>query len=229
VTVVVLQPSYLPWLGYFDQMRRADVFVFYDDVQYDRDGWRNRNRIRTRQGWQWLTVPVMLKGRFGSLIGEIEIDNRSDWARKHLLSLEQSYARAPYLDSTYSALHAILSRGWEKLVDLNLALVTTLAEALGLRPTFKRSSELEAKGNQSQRLVAMCRELGADRYLTGDAASRYLDPALFAEAEIAVDYQNYRHPVYPQLHGEFIPYLSVVDLIFNCGPESPRYLKGDNP
>ncbi|MCI0411075.1 MAG: WbqC family protein, partial [Acidobacteria bacterium] len=227
--VAILQPSYLPWLGYFDQMRRVDVFVHYDDVQYDRDSWRNRNRIRTQQGWQWLTVPVRLGGRFGSSICEVEVDNRSDWARKHLLSLEQAYARARYVKQYLPRLESILSRKWERLVELNLALTAELASTLGLRAETRRSSGLQSRGSRTERLVAICRELGATHYLTGDAAKSYLDEPAFAQAGITVEYQSYRHPAYPQLHGGFIPYLSVVDLIFNCGPESLPMLKGDNP
>lgn len=227
--LAILQPSYLPWLGYFDQMRRVDAFVYYDDVQYDRDGWRNRNRIRTRQGWQWLTVPVRLGGRFGSLISDVEIDNRNNWARKHIMSLQQAYARAPFVTEYLPRLEAILSRPWEKLVELNLALTEELSAMLGFRPVTRRSSELAARGEASERLLAICRELSADHYLTGDAARSYLDESLFARAGIRVEYQSYRHPVYPQVHGEFVSHLSVVDLIFNCGPESARILKGDNP
>jgi hypothetical protein len=229
VTVVVLQPSYLPWLGYFDQMRRADVFVHYDDVQYDRDGWRNRNRIRTRQGWQWLSVPVRLGGRFGQSVSEVEVDNRSLWSRKHLMSIEQSYARARHLADYLPRLAAVLSRPWAKLVDLNLALTAELADMLGLRPAVRRSSELGVPGSRCERLVAICRAVGADHYLTGDAAKDYLDEELFARAGIRVEYQQYQHPVYPQLHGDFVSHLSVVDLLCNCGPESLAILKGRNP
>lgn len=227
--VVVLQPSYLPWLGYFDQMRRADVFVYYDDVQYDRGGWRNRNRIRTHQGWQWLTVPVKLKGRFGCLIRDAEIDNRTPWARKHLESVRQSYAKAPYSRDVLPLLESLLRRSWNGLSELNIDLTEKLANAIGLSVKTVRSSELGVEGSRSERLVGICKHLGATQYLTGDAAAAYLEHELFEREDIEVEYQNYRHPTYPQIHGEFTPFLSAVDLLFNCGPQSLDILKGDNP
>jgi len=227
--LVVLQPSYLPWLGYFDQMRRADVFVFYDDVQYDRESWRNRNRIKTREGWQWLTVPVRLGGRFGSAIVDVEIDERRDWRRKHLMTLAQSYARAPYLKRYLEGIERILLARGARLVDLNIELTRYLSDELGLTTRCLRSSELGVAGARSERLVDICRALQATHYLTGDAARSYLDETLFEEAGIRVEYHGYRHPSYSQLHGEFLPYMSVVDLLFNCGEDSLEVLKGGDP
>jgi len=226
--IVVLQPSYLPWLGYFDQINRADVFVFYDDVQYDKNGWRNRNRIKTPQGWQWITVPVVTKNRFGASINEIEIDSRTDWAAKHMKTLAQNYSRSPCFKEYISMFEGVYSKGWEKIADLDIAFIEAISEALGIKTAFVRSSELDIKGDRIERLLEICLKFGAEHYLTGDSARDYMDEELFASRGIEVEYQNYIHPVYPQLHGEFLSHLSIVDLLFNCGPESLSIISKGN-
>jgi hypothetical protein len=225
-TVVVLQPGYLPWLGFFDQLRRSDVFVYYDDVQYDRHGWRNRNRIKTRQGPLWLTVPVMTGGHHGQTIMDAAIDNRMPWARKHLAAISQNYARAPYLAEYLPQLEALLLRQWLRLVDLDIAAVGLMCEWLGIERKIVCASQLGIDGHRSERLLGICRHFNADCYLSGDSAQNYLNLALFADAGVRVEWQNYHHPVYPQLHGEFLPYLSALDLVLNVGPESISILEG---
>jgi WbqC-like protein family len=222
--VVVLQPSYLPWLGYFAQMHRSDVFVLYDDVQYDKHSWRNRNRIKTAQGMQWLTVPVRTKGCSYPTIREVEIDNATDWRRKHLLTLRQSYARAAYFDETMGVLQPLYERDWTRLLDLNVAFLSALAEVLGLRREICFASELDVPGDRVQRLIDICKRLAANCFYEGAAGRDYIDDALFRAAGVDIEYQDYQHPVYPQLHGEFVPHLSVVDLLFNCGPRSLEIL-----
>lgn len=217
-TLVVLQPGYLPWLGYFDQLRRADVFIHYDDVQFDKNGWRNRNRIKTANGVQWLSVPV----RHGlDRLTDIAIDNRRDWRRKHLAGVAQAYAGAPFVGRYLPELEEVLGgRQWDRLVDLDIALVERMCAWLGLERQIVRSSELDVAGERSERLLALCRHVGATTYLSGDAARSYLDLEMFRDAGIRVEWQSYRHPTYAQRHGEFVPYLSALDLIFNCGPDS---------
>jgi hypothetical protein len=222
----VLQPGYLPWLGFFDQMRRADVFVYYDDVQYDKHGWRNRNRIKTHEGARWLTVPVRHSGLGTPRILDVEIDDRTAWARKHVATLRQAYARAPYAGEYLPALEALLSRPWKQLVDLDIAAVSALAAMFGITSRVERSSELGIRGARSERLVRICEHFGARTYLSGNAAKEYLDVGLFERHGITVEWQEFAHPVYAQQHGEFVPYLSAVDLLLNCGPESRRVLEG---
>lgn len=219
--MVVLQPGYLPWLGFFDQLHRADVFVYYDDVQYDKHGWRNRNRIKTQAGPTWLTVPVLHSGHGVQRILDVEIDARTAWQRKHVASIRQAYARAPYCDRYLSELEEVLQRKWERLVDLDIACVELLARWLGLKRQIERSSMLGIGGERSERLLNVCLHFGASRYVSGDAAQTYLDVALFERHGIAVEWQRFVHPVYPQLHGEFLPFLSALDLVFNCGDEAP--------
>lgn len=226
-TVAVLQPGYLPWLGFFDQMIRCDVFVYYDDVQFDKHGWRNRNRIKTPSGPQWLTVPVLHTGRHGQPINETRIDDRLPWARKHVGSIRQNYAKAPYLADYLPDLEALLFRPWIFLVDLDLAVVDLMCRWFKIERRVERASELGIEGEKSGRLLEICKRFSADRYLSGDAAQDYLDLELFARHSVAVDWQSYRHPVYPQLHGEFMPYLSALDLVLNAGAESEIILKGE--
>jgi WbqC-like protein family len=217
-TLVVLQPSYLPWLGYFDQMRKADVFVWYDDVQFDKNGWRNRNRIKCPKGPLWLTVPVLHKGRGLQAINTIEIDNSKSWRRKHLLSIQQFYARAPFIESFVPRLAEILNQSWHLLVDLDIATTTWLACELGIKTRRYRASQLEIEGDRNGRLINLCHHFGANRYLSGGSARHYLDVSRFAAAGVEVNWHCYKHPDYFQLHGEFVPYLSALDVLLNVGP-----------
>lgn len=219
-TLVVLQPSYLPWLGYFDQMQKADIFVWYDDVQFDKNGWRNRNRVKSPKGAQWLTVPVLQSGRAEQPINEVEIDNRQPWRRKQLSSIEQWYARAPFTADMIPRLRQIIERPWERLVDLDVAVIDWMAGELGISTPRHRSSALGIGGDRHSRLIKLCRHFGATRYLSGDAARDYLDVPLFEQSGISVQWHGYRHPQYPQLHGQFLPQLSALDLLLNVGPGS---------
>jgi len=219
-TLVVLQPSYLPWLGYLDQMAKADAFVWYDDVQFDKHGWRNRNRIKSPKGPLWLTVPVLHTGRALQSINSVEIDSRQPWAAKHLRSIEQSYARAPFLASTLPKLSEILLQPWKLLVDLNIATTKWLAEEFAITTPLYRSSALTIAGDRNERLINLCRHFGATRYVSGDAARSYLDVEAFSAAGIEVVWHSYRHPEYPQLHGAFVPQLSALDLLLNLGPSA---------
>jgi predicted house-cleaning noncanonical NTP pyrophosphatase (MazG superfamily) len=220
-TLVVLQPGYLPWLGFFDQMRRADIFIYYDDVQYDKNGWRNRNRIKSPKGEpHWLTVPVRVES-LSQLILETEIDNRQPWARKHVGTIRQFYARAPFLKRYLAELEEFLEgRRWERLLDLDMGVIELMCRWLGLKRETLLSSELNAKGERSERLLNMCLRVGATRYLSGQAAQSYLDVELFERNRIEVLWQTYEHPVYAQQHGEFLPFLSALDLLLNCGDDS---------
>ncbi len=224
-TLAVLQPGYLPWLGFFDQVARADVFVIYDDVQYDHGGWRNRNRVKSRDSVVWLTVPVLHSNRMGQSIDTVEIAPNTHWARKHLTTIAQAYARAPFLLRYLPELEAILMRPWQRLVDLDMALIASLCGWLDLNPPEQRASTLGIAGGRSSRLIALCQHFGADTYLSGNAAKSYLDIGAFAAAGISVEWQNYSHPVYPQQHGPFVSHLSVLDLLLNVGPDSARLVR----
>ena len=225
-TVAILQPGYLPWLGFFDQMARADVFVYYDDVQYDKHGWRNRNRIKIPGGFAWLTVPILHKGRDHPRINEILIDNSKDWKRKHLRTLQQYYARSAHAPSYLRELERLLEPAWAMLAELDIAIIELMRGWLSIRTRAVRSSTLGIGGGQSERLLHICRHFGATTYLSGASARGYLDVQLFEAENVCVEWQDYDHPIYPQQHGAFIPYLSAVDLVLNVGKESPLLLRG---
>ncbi len=225
-TLAVLQPGYLPWAGYFDQMMRADIFVHYDDVQFDKNGWRNRNRLKGPRGPVWLTVPVRHDG-LEQRIDRTRIDNAQDWARKHVATLNQLLARTPHGDAYLPALSALLLQGWDRLVDLDLAIAGLIAGWFGIDTPTWRASALGIGGDRNDRLLALCRHFGADRYLSGAAARDYLDVARFAAAGITVEFQDFAHPVHPQRFGPFVSHLAAVDLIANAWP--PGWRLADHP
>jgi hypothetical protein len=225
-TVAILQPGFLPWLGFFDQMLRCDVFVYYDDVQFDKHGWRNRNRIKAPSGPLWVTIPILHSGKQGQRIIDAEVDNNKSWARKIIATIRQNYARAPHVAFYLPELEQVLAAPWCFLVDLDLAIVDLMCRWFELRRPVFRASALGIAGSKSGRLLSICQHFSATKYLSGNAAQSYLDVALFQSAGIAVEWQNYRHPTYPQLHGDFIPYLSALDLVLNAGRDSIPILRG---
>lgn len=221
-TVAVLQPSYLPWLGALEQIARADVFVFYDDVQFDKNGWRNRNRIRTHgdPGWSWLTVPVKLPHAFPPL-GEVEIDARVPWGRKHRRTLEMAYASAPHR-AELERFVPLFESTTTSLLELAMQSTRMLAEVLGLTRSIMRSSQLGIAGERSARLLEICKSLGATDYYSGKAAEDYLDVALFEREGIRVAFQDFVHPVYEQCHKPFISHLSAIDALLCAGSKRTR-------
>lgn len=217
--VAVHQPQYLPWLGYFDKIRRADRFCYLDNVQYKKNDWQNRNRIKTARGWQWLTVPVQY--RFPQKISEVTINNTVNWKNKHLQSLVTNYNRAPFFKKFAKLFEEVYSKDWVFLSELNIALIERLKAAFGLdRAPAVKSSELSLREDPTDRLIDICRKLKADAYLSGQDGVKYLDLGRFEQSGIQVIIQEFVHPVYPQLFKKFQPRMSVVDLLFNCGPES---------
>jgi len=223
--IAILQPGYLPWLGFFDQELSVDLFVLYDDVQYDRRGWRNRNRIKTPKGPVWLTVPVEQKGKYHQLIREVKIDNTRPWKRKHLRTIETFYTKAPYFEKLFPQFERILAQEWEYLWELDLKVIEWLNELIGVKTPIVLASQLSASGAKSERLLDICTKLGAKEYYSGAAAKYYLDIELFKRAGIEVFFQEYEHPVYPQLHGDFISHLSVIDLLMVALGETQRIIK----
>lgn len=225
--MVILQPGYLPWTGYFDMMDKCDLFVHHVDVQYDKQSWRNRNRIRTEAGWSWLSVPVELTGYSTGLIMDIRIDNTKAWARKHLNLLTQNYRRAPYFDRYAGLFESALLSGWELLSDLDLHMAGLLMRELGLNTRTMLSTEFDLEGLKAEdRVLEICRQAGATEYLNGPAGKILYTPERFEAAGIALTWHDYRHPEYMQQYPGFVPYLSVVDLLFNHGPDSMDIIRG---
>ena len=225
--VAVHQPQYLPWIGYFDKMRRADVFCYLNDVQYKKNEWQNRNRIKTAQDWQWLTVPV--RYRFPEKINEVQINNTTQWSKKHLQALKTNYSRAPYFKSYISIFEDTFSRDWEFISELNIHLIERLKDVLQMQEkTTIISSELTLREEPTDRLIDICKALGADSYLAGQGGTGYMDAARFEKNGLKVIMQEFDHPVYSQLFGDFQSHLSIVDLLFNCGPESMDMIRRAN-
>jgi hypothetical protein len=227
---VILQPSYIPWRGFFHQIQKSDVFVFYDDVQFDRHGWRNRNRIKTPRGPEWLTIPVSSKGHVleQTPINEIRICWSQDWSRKHRLTLEQHYRRAPFFEKYRDLLAGFFSRREELLADFTIEFTMALAAELGLGGRqFVRSSSLGATGTKTDRLLGVLRKLGATHYISGPSARAYLEMGKLAAAGITVEFMAYSYPEYLQLYPPYDPQVSILDLLLMTGPEAPQFIWGE--
>jgi len=222
------QPNYIPWPGYFAKASRCDIFVLLDSVQFPRGAsFVNRNRIKAPSGKSlWLTVPVKKKGRGLQSIGEILINNETNWRRKHELSLIHAYSRAPYFRDHFQFLVETYGKDWVRLLDLNTTILEYTAKAIGLQTQFKLSSELGAEGKGTDLLVQICKNLGGDTYLSGSAGRKYLNEQKFRDCGISLSYFQYYPTAYPQLWGDFIANLSVLDLLFNCGERALRALLG---
>ncbi len=220
LTVACHQPNYLPWLGYFDKMAKADVFVYLDDVQMLRGrGWENRNRVRRGEDWIWLTVPVKRKGRGLQALNMVEIDHATSWIDKHLESLRHAYSRTPFFESHRQALEQIYAARPDRLVDLNLALIEYGRAQWGLTGRVVLSSSLGVTTTGSARLMNIVAGLGGDTYLSGGGDDGYLDPGLFSAEGVGVLKQNFQHPSYPQHgHDAFLSGLAFLDALFNLGP-----------
>lgn len=221
--VVISQPMYFPWVGMLEQIRLADTFVFYDDVQFSKGSFTNRVQLKSAQGVRWMTIP--LRGlRLGQRIDEVEVDDRTDWRDRHHDLLRQACPGAPFLDDALALLDGVLNLRTSSLCELARASMLASAEYFGLTQsrTFLDASGLGLGGAKSSRVLDICARLGAARYVTGHGASRYLDHALFEAEGIAVDYMDYRLLPYPQRHGAFTPYVSALDLVANRGREGAR-------
>jgi len=225
----ILQPSYIPWRGAFHIVQKCDVFVFYDDVQYDKHGWRNRNRVKTAQGTRWLTIPVLHKGNVAqhTPVNQIRVNPDDDWERRHWQTLRQSYARAPFFERTAALVEPFYSRKVDLLADFTIDLTVALAGQLGLGDRrFLRASSLGVAGEKTDRLLAILAKVGATHYVSGPSARAYLDEAAFAAAGIGLEYMSYDYPAYQQLHGAFDPQVSILDLLFMQGPQAPAFIWG---
>lgn len=224
--LAVHQPQYLPWLGYFDKIDRADIFVLLDTVQFKKNEWQNRNRIKTAEGTQWFTVPVTYQ--FPQRIAEVAVNNRERWQHKQRQSLVSNYRKAPFWDELAPFIEEVMSPTWELLAPLNIFGVKELAAILGIETPLYVASELgEFPEDPDERLIAITKHFGADTYLAGSGGREYMNLDRYAQSGIEVLFQEYHHPVYAQLFGAFEPCLSVVDLLFNHGEESLSILKGE--
>lgn len=208
------QPNYLPWIGYFHKILRSDIFIFLDDSEYSSGSWMNRNRIKTPDGWTWLTVPV----RDSSVpIREVRIANQNNWSEEHWKSLTHNYGGAPYFEEWRPYLADVYDKEWERLYPLNFHLSEEICNELGVAYEFVEASTFDISGTGSERLAKLCDAVDADRYLCGMGADGYMSESDFEERGIAVAYQDFEYPTYDQRFGEFIPNLSFIDVLMNVG------------
>ena len=223
--IAIVQSNYIPWKGYFDLIAATDEFILYDDAQYTRRDWRNRNQIKTPQGVQWLTVPVRVKGRYHQSIRETEIDG-TEWAEQHWTRLRQNYARAPHFARYAPELEALYLHGrHDTLSALNLAMLTWVNRQLSIATRMSSSSDYTLEGDRTDKLLNLCLQAGATEYLSGPAARDYLDESRFAAAQVAVRWFDYpAYPPYAQLWGEFVHGVTVLDVLFHCGPDAHRHV-----
>jgi hypothetical protein len=224
--VAILQSNYIPWKGYFDMIAAVDEFILYDDMQYTRRDWRNRNQIKTPAGVQWLTVPVKVKGKYHQTIRETEIDG-ADWASQHWKSLEQTYRRAPHFEEVASMLKPLYhQRQYTHISDLNRQLIELVCKYLGITTRISNSWDYALIDGKSERLANLCMQAGGTEYISGPAARNYIEPDHFARHGIKLTWFEYAgYPEYPQLWGDFVHGVSILDLLFNCGGDASRYMK----
>ena len=221
--VSIRQPGYLPYLGFFKKIESSDVFVFLDDVQFEKNDWDNRNKIKTPDGAAWLTIPILHK--FGTKLNEIKIDNTQDWNKKHTKTLEMNYQKTKYFSKYWKDVEFILNKKWDKLIDLNFEFITYFMKKLKIETPTIKSSELKIKKTGSNRLLEICKKLNSDTYLSGELGINYLNEEIFSRNNIDVKYEKFVHPTHKQIHGEFLPNMSIIDILFNEGENAAKILK----
>lgn len=224
--VAIHQPEHMPWLGFFDKARQADLLVILDNVQFRKNYFQNRNKIRTQQGWAWLTVPVMAKGKSSQLIQDVLVNNAVNWRSKLLKSIFYSYNRAPFFEKYSGFLEQTYN--WRRicLADLNEQIIRHIIHQFRIEVRIIRASTLGVTGSGTDLLLQICQKLNTDIYLSGISGKDYLDESKFTEQGIKVIYQEFYHPIYKQLYEPFLPCMSAIDLLFNYGDKSLDVLKG---
>ena len=222
--IAILQSNYIPWKGYFDMIAAVDEFILYDDVQFTKNDWRNRNQIKTPQGVQWLTVPVGQD--ISRRIRDVELPNRQ-WQTKHWKTLESNYRRAPHFEEVAAVFMPLyMQRQHTLLSTLNRELIEAVCAYLGITTKISNSWDYQLVEGKSERLVDLCTQAGATEYISGPAAKHYIEESIFAEQGIKLTWFDYSgYPEYPQLWGEFTPGVTILDLLFSCGKDAPRFMR----
>jgi len=222
--IAMHQIQFMPGLRFFSKIKNCDIFVFLDDVQYEKREFQNRNKIKTANGWQYLTVPVLTKGKFYQKINEVIINNDIKWREEHLKTIKINYSKAKYFDLYYPEIENIYSKEYIYLKDISLNLINFFIKNFNIRKNIKFSSEFNISEKSTNRIIEICKLLKADAYLSGIGAKNYLDETLFNRNNIKLIWQNFEVKEYPQIYGNFMPNLSALDLLLNCGKDSLRYL-----
>lgn len=221
----IIQSNYIPWKGYFDIIHEVDVFVFLEDVQYTKNDWRNRNKIKTPKGTEWITVPVI--GGIHQKIFQVKIDNSKKWIEKHKKTIHANYAASEHYDSYKEDILKIHNKKFETISELNIYAIKLICRLLDIETKILTSQELGAQGKKDDKVIDICHSIGADHYISGPAAKDYIVKEKFEKAGIVLEYKDYSgYPEYKQLWGDFNHYVSVIDLIFNCGEKAPCYIWG---
>jgi hypothetical protein len=224
--VAILQSNYIPWKGYFDMIAAVDEFILYDDMQYTRRDWRNRNQIKTPQGVQWLTVPVQVKGKYDQKIKDTLIDG-SDWATAHWKTLVQNYRRAPHFLEVAQWLEPLyLSESYTNISKLNRRFIEVICHYLGIKTIISNSWDYNLLDGKTERLADLCMQAGGTEYISGPSAKDYVDESVFNNMKIQLTWFDYAgYPEYPQLWAEFTHGVTILDLLFNCGKDAPKYMR----
>ena len=219
--VAIMQPTYLPWLGYFGLMQSVDLFIVLDSVQFAKRSWQQRNQIKTVNGPLWLPVPVLSKGKREQLISEVEIDYSKNFPRSHMKTLDMNYKKSAYFDVLSPQLFAIFLADNKYLAGLTVSSIRWIHDVLGIKTPIRLASEFDVSGTKAELLVSLCEQVGATEYISPPGSKVYLDESdAFVRRNIPLRYFHFTHPEYTQRFGEFLPNMSVIDLIFNCGPDS---------
>lgn len=227
MTCAIMQPTYLPWLGYFQLIANSDLFIFFDDTQFIKRSWHHRNRIKSHDGELMLTVPVLSKGKFGQKINEVLINNEDNWRKKHIQSITLNYRKAKYFSGYIDELSYIYSINQSSLLDLNVALIKFLMEKMGIGTKTILSSELQVEGERNEKIVGICKKVKAEVLYDAKGAQDILDLSYFERNNVKLVFQDYQHPVYRQ-QGPFIPHMSALDLLFNEGRDSLNIINGSH-
>jgi hypothetical protein len=227
--VSIHQPAYLPWLGYFHKIAVSDIFVILDNTQFEKNSFNNRNKIKTVNGPIWLTVPVQTTGKFKeNLLAKVKIADNSIWNKKHWKSIELNYKKAPFFEEYYPELKILYEKEWAYLTDLCHEMLKIFVKMVGIETEIILSSNMKySESVKTEQLINICKELDATTYISGILGKNYINEDEFNKENIKLIYQEYKHPTYNQLHNEFLPYMSVIDLIFNEGPRSLEIIMKD--
>ena len=225
--VAIIQSNYIPWKGYFDMIAAVDEFILYDDMQFTRRDWRNRNKIKTKDGLKWLTVPVLAKGKFHQKISETKI-NGCDWAKTHWMSLLHNYKKAPHFEKIEKWLCLLYkeAESISNLSELNHRFIVEICKYLGIETKISVSTDYDLIEGKTERLANLCLQVNASEYLSGPSAKGYIEEHVFHENSIKLTWFDYSdYPIYLQPHGEFEHGVSIIDMLFNCGSNSPHHMK----
>ncbi len=221
--VSIHQPGYIPWMGFFKKIQSSDIFIFLDDVQFEKNGWHNRNKIKTSENWMWLTIPV--KAKLGMNLNEIKIDYSSKWINKHKKSIELNYSKTKFFKEYWGNFEEIFEKKYEFLIDINVEFINKILEMLNVKTKIILSSSLGITKKKSARILEICKLVNTSNYLSGIMGEEYLNIEEFEKNGIIVNFQDYQHPIYKQNYESFLPNMSIIDLLFNEGSNSEKILR----